>query len=201
MNLTKDTYEYILNFADDRTILNMLSVNKKFRDEALFERIVKTRYPLLAKYIHYNTWTNYYIEIIYYLSKLEEEFDFPYIKTAEFRPQNLYEYFKKDPDSKTIITLGLNFANKSGEIDKIKYFLNRAQEELGDDFYKFSVHQAIRDATKQNRLETVKSLLEEYEDLVLQTPEYMKTLHIKPEDWDQIKNKEISRLLRQYYGN
>ena len=106
MNLTKDTYEYILNFADDRTILNMLSVNKKFRDEALFERIVKSRYPLLSKYIHYNTWTNYYIEIIYYLSKLQEEFNFPYIKTAEFRPQNLYEHFKKHPDPETIIIRG-----------------------------------------------------------------------------------------------
>ena len=39
MNLTKDTYEYLLNFAEDRDIINMLSVNKKFRDEEFFERI------------------------------------------------------------------------------------------------------------------------------------------------------------------
>ena len=32
-------YEYITNFADDRTILTMLSVNKNFRDENLFRRI------------------------------------------------------------------------------------------------------------------------------------------------------------------
>ena len=199
MNLTKDTYEYILNFADDRTILNMLSVNKKFRDEALFERIVKIRYPLLAKYIHYNTWANYYIEIMYYLSKLEEEFDFPYIKTVEFRPQNLYEYFKKDPGPETIIIRGLNLANKSGEIDKIKYFLDRAKKELEDAFYEFFVHQAIKDAAKQNHLQTVKLLLQEYQDLVLKTPQFMKPIHVKPEDWDQIKNKEIYELLRQYY--
>ena len=198
MNLTKDTYEYILNFADDRTILNMLSVNKKFRDEALFERIVKTRYPLRAKYIHYDTWTNYYIEIIYYLSKLEEEFDFPYIQSPDFRPQNLYEHFKKQ-SPKTIIIVGLNLANKSGEIEKIKYFLDRAKKELGDDFHKFSVHQAIRDTAKQKHLETVKFLLQEYQDLVLKTPQFMKPIHIKPEDWDQIKNKEIYELLRQYY--
>lgn len=30
MYLTKDTYEYLLIFADDLTIMNMLSVNKKF---------------------------------------------------------------------------------------------------------------------------------------------------------------------------
>ena len=35
-------YEYIANFADDRTILSMLSVNKKFRDENLFKRIIQT---------------------------------------------------------------------------------------------------------------------------------------------------------------
>ena len=139
--------------------------------------------------------------MVYYLSKLKEEFDFPYMKTSEFRPQNLYEHFKKDPDPKTIISVGLILAKKSGEIHKIKYFLDRAKKELGHDFYKFAVHEAIKDAAKQNRLETVKSLLEEYHDLVLKTPQFMKPILVKPEDWAQIKNKEIYDLLHQYHGN
>jgi hypothetical protein len=39
-----------MNFADDKTILNMLSVNKKFNDSIFFEKIMKKRYPLLIKY-------------------------------------------------------------------------------------------------------------------------------------------------------
>ena len=50
MNLTKDTYEYLLNFAEDRDIINMLSVNRKFNDEKLFEKIVKRKYPDLLAY-------------------------------------------------------------------------------------------------------------------------------------------------------
>jgi hypothetical protein len=37
MNLTKDTYEYLVGFADDRDIINMLSVNKKFNDGEFFK--------------------------------------------------------------------------------------------------------------------------------------------------------------------
>lgn len=39
MELTKDTYLYLTNFADDRTILNILSVNKKFNDPIFFQQI------------------------------------------------------------------------------------------------------------------------------------------------------------------
>jgi hypothetical protein len=41
MQFNKDVYEYLLNFADDRTIINMLSVNKKFNDPIFFEKLLK----------------------------------------------------------------------------------------------------------------------------------------------------------------
>lgn len=160
MNLTKDTYEYILNFADDRTILNMLSVNKKFRDEALFERIVKTRYPLLAKYIHYDTWTNYYIEMVYYLSKLEEEFDFPYIQSPDFNPRTLYKFFKENPSPRTTITIGIYLASKSGDASMIKYFLDRAEKELSKSAYHVFLQESIQSSVKFGHLEAVKYLTE-----------------------------------------
>jgi len=33
MNIPKDVYEYLTNFTHDKTIVNMLSVNKNFRNE------------------------------------------------------------------------------------------------------------------------------------------------------------------------
>ena len=41
MILTKDTYEYLINFVDDKDVVNMLSTNKKFRHEDVFQRIMK----------------------------------------------------------------------------------------------------------------------------------------------------------------
>ena len=36
MSLPNDVYGYLTNFADDKDILNMLSVNKKFNDDVFF---------------------------------------------------------------------------------------------------------------------------------------------------------------------
>ncbi len=94
MNLTKDTYEYLLNFADDREVLNMLSVNKKFRNEKLFEMIMKRRYPLISRFKKDKSWKEFYIQTIYYLSKLEEKFHLPYIATLDFEPEVIYKFAK-----------------------------------------------------------------------------------------------------------
>jgi hypothetical protein len=83
MKLSKDTYEYLLNFADDKTVLSMLSVNKKFNDDEFFEKIMKKRYPTIIEYKKLDeSWKDFYIEQIYWISKTREEFNFeplPYI--------------------------------------------------------------------------------------------------------------------------
>ena len=94
MDLTKDTYEYLLNFADDREVLHMLSVNKKFRNEELFEKIVKRRYPLVSRFKKDKSWKEFYIQTIYYLSKLKEKFEIPYIPTLDFEPEVIYKSAK-----------------------------------------------------------------------------------------------------------
>lgn len=50
MKINKDVYEYMTNFADDKTVLSMFSVNKKFREEEYFSRVMSKRYPLLIKF-------------------------------------------------------------------------------------------------------------------------------------------------------
>ena len=97
MSLTKDTYEYLLNFADDKTILNMLSTNKRFRDEEFFERIMKKRYPLIVRFKDVNqNWREFYIQTIYYLSKLLEVFQLPYLPTLDFNPKAIYNNLNLD---------------------------------------------------------------------------------------------------------
>ena len=75
MNLTKDTYEYLLNFADDRDIINMLSVNKKFNDEKLFEKIMRKKYPeLIREKKKGESWKSLFVRMVYYMSLLQEKY-------------------------------------------------------------------------------------------------------------------------------
>ena len=91
MNLTKDTYEYILNFATDRDIINMLSSNKKFRNNLLFERVMKKKYPLVVRFKDSDlSWTDFFIQTVYYLSKLEEKYNLKYMPTLDFDPKHIY---------------------------------------------------------------------------------------------------------------
>ena len=77
MELTKDVYEYLTNFADDKTILNMLSVNKKFNDEEFFKRVMLRKYPFLLKFKGEGSYKEFFIRMIYYIAKLKENYDIP----------------------------------------------------------------------------------------------------------------------------
>src|SRR4029078_13354477 len=73
------TYAYLLNFADDRDIINMLSVNKKFRNEGFFERVMKKKYPDLIQYRDEGeSWKHLFLRVVYYVSKLKEKYNIPY---------------------------------------------------------------------------------------------------------------------------
>ena len=106
MNLTKDTYEYILNFADDREIINMLLVNKKFAgklsDDKFFEQIVRKRYPLLVEFKNeHESWKYFYLRMIKYIHLLKEKYGIPYLKIEHYNPQDFYN--KNDPNGGLMI--------------------------------------------------------------------------------------------------
>ncbi len=96
MNLTKDMYEYLANFADDKDIVNMLSVNKKFNDPIFFERIFKRKYPLLVKFKNENeTWKHFYLRMIKSIAKLNEQYHIPYIPHVDFNPEEFYVRYSR----------------------------------------------------------------------------------------------------------
>ena len=73
MNINADVYEYITQFADDRTVLNMLSVNRKFNNPVFFRIIIKRKYPGLVSLKNNNeSWKSFYLKIIYYVALIEE---------------------------------------------------------------------------------------------------------------------------------
>ncbi len=88
MNITKDIYEYLFNFVDDKDVLNMLSTCKKFRREEFFERIVKRKYHGMIN--KNESFQDFFIKMVIYGSALKEKYDIPYFKGTH--PRELYNF-------------------------------------------------------------------------------------------------------------
>jgi hypothetical protein len=133
MELPKDIYMHLTNFADDKTILNMLSVNKKFNDPNFFEEIVKKRHPTIIQYkIFHETWKDFYIEQIYWISKIKEDFNFdplPYMlpkRIYKELKENSIETTKKYIDKKNhILYLSLLRSLKRKDVDSIEKLVQK----------------------------------------------------------------------------
>ena len=135
MNLTKDTYEYILNFADDRDIINMLSVNKKFRDEDFFKRIMERKYPLLIQYKQNETWKNLYLRMVKAIYGLQEKINIPYIPLPNYNP---YNFYSNPTDDGTILTLISDILKVKGYYETLEKLLSLYENiYLGDNYEQF----------------------------------------------------------------
>ena len=146
MKLTKDTYEYVLKFADDKTAINILSVNKKFRNEENFKNIMKKRYPLL---LYYKTFVEshktLFIEMVYYMSILQEKFGVPYIPTASFNPRSFYLNYKIIP--RYIVNVALEYAVLTDRLDLVHILIDKGGR------------LSLREAARGGNLEIVKMAL------------------------------------------
>jgi Ankyrin repeats (3 copies) len=146
MNIPKDIYEYLLNFVDDKTILNMLSVNKYFRDEKIFQRIMKRKYTLLIEFKK-ETWKELFLRMSYYISKLEI-LGIPYIPTKGYNPEKFYKDYK---DRKDIFDLAMYYASEGGHMEIVKLMI-----EKGATVFDWGMN----DAALGGHMEIVKLLIE-----------------------------------------
>ena len=125
--ISKDIYEYLTNFTDDRTILNMLSVNKKFNDEEFFKRIFLRKYPLLLKFQKKNeTLKGLFIRMTYYIAKLEEKFEIPYIPTPGYNPEDFYKTYGYS--AKLVINNTTDWAAKGGHLNIVQLMLDKGAD-------------------------------------------------------------------------
>jgi hypothetical protein len=125
MEISKDVYLEIGKLADDRTVLQMLSVNKKYNNPIYFKSIFDNRYPWLKDFaiLYLNngkSWKQFYIDMVLYLAKLKEEFDIDYYPNADFYPPQVYRLLTdKYTDNKFTITL-----IKENGINSLKNYYN-----------------------------------------------------------------------------
>ena len=97
----------------------MLSVNKKFRDEKLFQRIIQRRYPLLIEFKKPSeTWQHFFVNMTYYIHKLEEDYGIPYIPTKGYDPRVLFNIENK-------YNQAMYSAARGGWLDLVKFFIDK----------------------------------------------------------------------------
>ena len=136
MELDKDTFEYLTNFADDRTILSMLSVNKKFNDEQFFKRVIQRKYPLLLKFQKKDeSVKSLFIRMTYALAKLQEDYGIPYMSTPKYNPYNFYRNWKGE---KKIYNRAMDYAAQVGDLETVKSMIEKGA--LG---YDYTMNQAV----------------------------------------------------------
>jgi len=152
MNLSKDAYEYLMNFADDRTILNMLMVNKKFFSEDFFERVMRRKYPLLVEFKKKDdAWKKHFVKMVYGISKLEENYGIPYVEMKGYNPLEFYIENKDEKRwPKRIYDYMMMRAAKGGKLEMVKLMLKKGASELNT---------TMREAAEGGHLEIVKYMI------------------------------------------
>jgi Ankyrin repeats (3 copies)/Ankyrin repeats (many copies) len=120
MKISKDVYMYLLNFVDDKTFLNMLSVNKYFHDEKFFQRVIERKYPLLIEFKK-ETWKELFLRMSYYIAKLGI-LSIPYISTKGYNPENFY---KGNKNPKYIFDWAMAYAAKGGNMEIVKLMIEK----------------------------------------------------------------------------
>lgn len=150
--LPKDVYLHLTEFADDRTVIQMLSTNKNYNDPKFFKRILERKYPTLLRYKKKKeNWRQFYIRMVFYMSKLKEEFDVPYIPVKKFNPKKLYKYYE---DSESLYREIIRIAILNEDIKLMDKFIKKLED--------FSPEFAEELAIKKGKLNVVKYLRENY---------------------------------------
>jgi hypothetical protein len=131
--ISRDIWYSIAIRADDRDILNMLGVNKKFNESEFFQIVFRNKYPLLQKFKRSEqTWREFYLSMIKYIYKLQEEYSFEYVPAPSLNPKFLYCHFKngEDYDNENIRWKHREFCGETGDMKYLQKYLN---EELSSE--------------------------------------------------------------------
>ena len=175
----KDVEREILKHVDDRELIRVCSIDRKTWNEVCDDNFLKRRlskYPGIKKYKRENeTYKQFFLRFIYYMSLMKESFDFEY-KSGDFKKQ--FDLLRRYRGGHLLIeasALGFLDLVKHATREKIHpYALNKsfifAIEKNHYDIVKWLIasgsdirteeNHALKYALKKGYLEIVKLLLE-----------------------------------------
>jgi hypothetical protein len=152
MNLTgfKDTDREVLKYVDDKELLRVCSINRKTWNNVCDDSFLKRRlmkYPGIDKYKKEESWKEFFLRAVYYISKMKEQFQFDYVN-GNFEVQ----YFILDIANNPNFIL-LEAAEK-GELTLVIYAIQKGAN------IKVTGRDALYYAAKHGHLDVVRYLVE-----------------------------------------
>lgn len=151
----KDIDREFLKHVDDKELLEICTINKKtwneVCDDAFLRRRLVDKYPGIEKHKRKDeSWKRFFLSAIYYISKLKEDYQFPYSE-GDFK--NQYRLFKNE--SGLLFLDAIDYEQWS----IVKYLIGK-----GHNIHAFQDY-AIRIAAAKGDMEMTKWLVERGADI------------------------------------
>ena len=96
----------------------------------MYKRQIERRYPLLIEFKKPNeTWQHFFVQMTYYIHKLDEDFEIPYIPTKGYNPRVLFN--KEDKYNEVLFNKedkyneAMKYAAQGGSLDLVKFFIDK----------------------------------------------------------------------------
>ena len=159
----KDVDREILKHIDDESLLKICSLDRKTWNQVCDDNFLKRRlskYPGIEKYKNQKeSWKEFFLQVIYYTSKMKEEFQYEY-KSGDFKRQ--FNLLNKDKGETRLYrnAVLLDRAVGEGELDLVKYAVNN-----GASITAYGGNGALRKAAAKGYLDMVKFLVEKGADI------------------------------------
>ena len=130
----KDVDREILMKLPDEDLIKACSLNKYLFetvcDEQFFHRRLQAYYPdIVLNYVrrpYDKTWKQYFLEIVYYINKLKENYNYTY---SDGSPEIQYKIFKKSKDNDELLVRAI----RKGELQLVREAIKRGVTERGKD--------------------------------------------------------------------
>ena len=156
----KDVDREILLAMDDEDWLKTRSLNKYLFnivcDDNFFYKSLFLKYPDTLLYYNVKkdkTYRRYYLKVIYYISKMKEDYNYSYISGNPKTQYGIFKFVKKDINNLLIKS------SIKGELNLVKEAIKRGADIHAKDDY------ALQSASENGHLEVVKYLVENGADI------------------------------------
>lgn len=155
----KDTDREILLKLNNDDVLNYCNklknrdIFKQICNDNFFKSYITKNYPKLLIYKPFGLrWKLFYLDIVYYIGKLKEDFNFDYTNKPKAYPKEYYDIIFKYKNSDENSDVAFEKALRKGYKDLAEYF--------NKDLVEYHYNNAFIEAVKNNDDETIKYLIE-----------------------------------------
>lgn len=133
----KDVDLLILQQLEDGEIFNFCLTNKYAnylcKEENFWYTRILTKYPLLISFKkEEETWRRFYLKMAYYINKIQEKWDVPYIPSSRYNPEIVYleeeeleEMSEDEKDGNNAYDGFILYTGETGDINLVQFLIDK----------------------------------------------------------------------------